>query len=187
MCGQCGRRPRWARDLCNTCYAARRRRMKAYGRWAPEVLVPAEGCVRRLRGLVAMGWRIGDLARELGLGHPRSSVARIVAGGQLQVRASTATRVGEVFERLQMTAGPSRAAAARARAKGWAPPLAWDRIDDPAATPVHVRTAATRLGFTERYAELRGSGLGDRDIAELMGIKPESLARQKQRHLREAS
>lgn len=154
MCSRCGVKRVWARGMCNTCYSAHRRRMLAYGRWEPEVLVSGVGSTRRLRALVAMGWRISDLSDELGFGHPRSTVADLVAGREV-VKASTAARVSEVYVRLRAVPGTSRLAAQRARAKGWATPTAWDAagIDDESAVPVRGCgpgvSAGTRMSTSE--------------------------------------
>lgn len=185
----CGRGQVWARGLCNTCYKRHRTRMRAYGRWDPEQLVSAVGSTRKLQSLAAIGYRVCDLSIGIGCSHPRSTVPALMCGDMRQVRASTACRIDEMWRRLQMTPGPSRLARRRAEAKKWAPPLAWDpdRIDDPAAEPGYYPYKPVPNPFVESYTELRDSGLSDGEIAEFMGIKSKSLARQKQRHLKEAS
>ena len=61
------------------------------------------------------------------------------------VRRSTAERIAALYDRWCMTPGP---AATRNRAmavrRGWAPPLAWNNIDDPDEQPRGVRAERPR-------------------------------------------
>ncbi|WP_295694431.1 hypothetical protein, partial [Lapillicoccus sp.] len=54
-----------------------------------------------------------------------------------RISARAWRQVRQVYDRLSMTPGPSPTARARAAARGYAPPLAWDddTIDDPRALP----------------------------------------------------
>lgn len=51
------------------------------------------------------------------------------------VRPGTVDRIAALFRRLAMLPGPSKVARTVARRNGWVPPLAWDDIDSPDATP----------------------------------------------------
>jgi hypothetical protein len=118
------------------CPVARERRRVYFKRQQFGHLDPAytdaTGTRRRLQALIAIGWPIRELARQMGwTGNP----GLLLYGERQQVHKHTAALVADVYDRLWDVPGPSvrsRRAAARA---GYAPPLAWDDIDDPAATP----------------------------------------------------
>lgn len=114
---------------------------------APGSLVEATGTRRRLEALMFMGWPRGELARRLRL-RP-SNLARTRTASQVYV--STARAVAELYDQLWQTPPPKhthrqRLAVARtrnrARAQGFAPPLAWDddQIDLPTAQPTGIRS-----------------------------------------------
>ena len=100
------------------------------------------GAVRRLRALVAIGWSLEAVARE---GNLNLRVVKDTAADRWPViEARTHRRIVAVYDRLSMTPpnpmtnqakGAATRARARARAAGWAPPLAWDNIDDPNERP----------------------------------------------------
>jgi len=95
-------------------------------------LVPAVGTRRRIRALLAIGWRHQDLTPRLGY---QSGVALSRPGTMIeQWKHSAAVRV---YDELWSTPGPSEVARARAARAGHAPPLAWDEdtLDDPDAVP----------------------------------------------------
>ncbi|WP_157680191.1 hypothetical protein [Mycobacterium dioxanotrophicus] len=138
--------------------------------------VDAIGTTRRIQALVALGWTQGQIAAELGT--KQTAVSAIALRGK--VTAETAIAVKELFERWSMTLGPSSLTRLRAIAKGWAPPLAWDELDDPGEKP--NLGSRRRVPFPERYRELRAMSLSDEMIARRMGIDPESLERQLMRH-----
>lgn len=98
--------------------------------------VPAVGTKRRLRALQALGWTLTELAERMG--SQRSRVEKWCSEDKTYVYASTAARVAKVYEELCMTQPTGRWATRTrnmARRNGYPPPLAWDRIDDPAETP----------------------------------------------------
>lgn len=143
-------------------------------------IVAAVGTVRRLQGLVAIGWTQDVLARRLGIA-PRNA-KRLFNSSDRMVTARYARAVAALFDELQMTPGPSDRARRHAERRGWVPPLAWDEdsIDDPAARP--VQTTHARGGFVERYSELADLGVGQVECARRLGITWASLVRQLQRH-----
>lgn len=109
--------------------------------------VDGTGTRLRLRALVARGWSMSRLARELG-GSWATSPGNlcVVVTGDEAVGAGTAVAVRDLYERLWNAAPPehdqrTRIAASRARnyaaLRGWLPPLALDdeRIDDPDYLP----------------------------------------------------
>ncbi|HEY0889348.1 MAG TPA: hypothetical protein VGE38_07045 [Nocardioides sp.] len=89
-------------------------------------LVDSTGSIRRLRALAAIGWPWPALDLM-----PCGQVWQLTRRDT--IRRDTAERIAEVYDRLSMTPGPSIRAVRRAAANGWAPPLAWNDIDnDPA-------------------------------------------------------
>lgn len=96
--------------------------------------VPALGTKRRLQALAALGWDFYSIATEAG--QHREWVWQIYRRDTVHTR--TAQKIQAVFEHLCMTR-PEGWVADRARrqaaARGWAPPLAWDDIDNPAERP----------------------------------------------------
>jgi len=91
------------------------------------------GLVRRVRALQAIGWPQRAIAAAAGVSLPTISYLaqdRLVgAWGRVDAGVRAA------YERLHMTPGPSQASRDLARRRGWAPPLAWDDIDDPQEKP----------------------------------------------------
>lgn len=94
--------------------------------------VAATGTQRRIQALMALGWSAEDVARELGWAHKRAvHRLRFVTF----VYRSTHEQVAAAYERLSGTPGPNENAKRRALAAGYAPPLAWDDIDNPDEKP----------------------------------------------------
>lgn len=121
---------------CEPCRRAKmryeKRRILAGGR----TKVSAVGTRRRIQALRALGYSLRELAEDGGwnTGHAALKYPLVAE----TITADTARRVAEIYERLSMTpaTGP-RATRSRKLAvrNGWAPPLAWDDIDDPDAAP----------------------------------------------------
>lgn len=101
---------------------------------ADHALVSSSGAIRRLQALVARGWSIAKLARELGMQQTNLC--------QLMRRQSVAMRthriIAELFDDIWDSTPPletrhDRAAYTSAlkfaAARRWLPPLAWDDID----------------------------------------------------------
>jgi predicted transcriptional regulator len=141
-----------------------------------------------VQALVATGWSQARLAAELGL-------TRANFGSMLlceQVTAGTARAVSDLYDRLWNQAPPehdqrTRIAAARARnyarARGWAPPLAWDddQIDLPGAQPAEgwqrpARTTHRSAELAEDAQELfRREGCTREQAAVRLGVSPAAL------------
>lgn len=92
---------------------------------------------RRLQALIAIGWTPPQLAARVGCSD--DAIHKIIAGEQTYVRRKLALPVFAVYEELQSTvpyAATSNAVAARTRAiryaqaHNYAPPHAWDDIDN---------------------------------------------------------
>ena len=142
--------------------------------------VAAIGTVRRLQALIAAGHPATAIARCLAVS--LQCVEEILDGRLDSVTAGTARAAATLFSGLQMTAGASQAAKDYARARRWAPPLAWDEdlLDEAKGRP--DRGPRRRLGFVEAYDELRMLGFTDLRIADRMGVQPASLLRQMMRY-----
>jgi hypothetical protein len=97
--------------------------------------VPSIGVVRRRQALAAIGYGLTELA-------PYFGKAERALGNQLarpRVTRTTFTRWVEVYNQLSMTPGPCPKARKHAQRMGWAPPLAWNNIDNPKSKPFGVR------------------------------------------------
>lgn len=94
---------------------------------------PALGSRRRLQALAVLGWTVEELGDRSGVKF--TTIAAIQRGATQQITAARAATVHALWTDLAETRGPSTEATRRALAKGWAPPAAWDDIDDPNATP----------------------------------------------------
>lgn len=118
---------------CDDCRAAntrydKMRRLDAL-RGKPRA-IPSVGTRRRIEALQWMGYSLQHIADESGW-KSEQAVFRLTTREWLEAR--TAERIKDTYERLAMVAGPSDRARARARRLDYAPPLAWDDIDnDPA-------------------------------------------------------
>lgn len=106
----------------------------------PHARVNATGTRRRLQALIVLGWSATTLAERIGM--DRSSIRKVM--DQAQVEGSTARQVRALYDELSGQAPPREARYERAMAtrtrnyalrRGWAPPAAWDDIDDPKENP----------------------------------------------------
>lgn len=94
------------------------------------------GTQRRLRALRAIGWTWDQLAVELGVS--RSVAFQWGVDKPRGVYRETAQTVADAYARLSMqpqTGWVADRARVRAARLGYAPPLAWDNIDDPREKP----------------------------------------------------
>lgn len=148
-----------------------------HGRITPGP-VSTIGSSRRLQALAAIGWTLDELVPHCGL--TRDTLRRIRSRAQTQMYRSTAARIRELYEELSGTVGPSQIARDRARAAGWAPPLAWDddTIDDPDAVP-HIDEPTERRSKSAILVEdarwLLSQGESLELIADRFRVKPETL------------
>lgn len=104
--------------------------------------VKSLGAMRRLQSLQALGWSVGALSERLD--YARGNVRLLVNGRRDWITSDVDQRIRRLWDELCMTLPPAetkwdRAGITRARrtaeAKGWAPPLAWNDIDDPNEQP----------------------------------------------------
>jgi len=97
-------------------------------------LVPTIGATRRVQALVAIGWTLTAIATQCGHRHLQWAWELAHATSPAISEASH-WAIADTYERLSMTLGGSKRAVNMAARYGWAPPLAWEDIDDPAEQP----------------------------------------------------
>jgi hypothetical protein len=138
------------RCMCDPCRAGERvrnstrqkirRRAKAYGTYQGHI--PALGTQRRIQGLQYIGWTLTDIGRVAG-GVSNTAIGLILT--RETVAPETAERIKTVFRHLLAKGnGGSTITTARAKARGYASPFAWENIDDPNETPTVVRNPDRR-------------------------------------------
>ncbi len=140
---------------CDACKEAHRRRNIERQLRPPKV--PALGSQRRIQALQAIGWGRDRIAAELGYTNAGALTYLMRATTMYK---TTADRIADVYDRLSMTVpvgiGPKRART-WARRHGYAPPLAWDDIDNPAEQPRGVGyQQRTRAEILHDLDEQRG-------------------------------
>ena len=126
--------------ICDPCRLARNE--YALGRYKDKVLgrrrtYPRLGVQRRIEALQSMGWSLDYIAARLD-----TSVGKIrhSAFSATYVTARRRQQVVALYDELSMTLPTDSRVNRRrgiARRKGYAPPLAWDNIDDPDERPDH--------------------------------------------------
>lgn len=152
---------------CDACkravakYQANRELMKMRGQ---SHTVAARGTIRRIQALVALGWPMPLLSQRLGAAQPQTIQNLARKPHDARIRVATAAKISALYEELSMTIGPSTVSAARARNKGWLPPLAWDDIDNdrepasrkrPCSAPGCARRVVARGVCNTHYNEFR--------------------------------
>ncbi|MFE0794699.1 hypothetical protein [Streptomyces mutabilis] len=111
--------------------------------------VDATGTRRRIQALRAIGYSAKAIAKAAGSAEARMQL--ISSGAQPTVRHWLAEKINTVFVELHDTPAPASCSATmtrnHAKAQGWAPPAAWDDIDDPAAVPDWTGYCGTDRGW----------------------------------------
>ncbi|KIQ67021.1 hypothetical protein TR51_06420 [Kitasatospora griseola] len=132
-----------------------------------ERLVPSLGAIRRVRALLALGHEARTIAAAAGVS--KTVLSELIGGSVDEVRARTHDAIQAAFEQLAMTTGSSTRSVNRARKAQWAPPLAWDDIDDPAEVPQYGSTTNRAQQIVEDAGELARLGCPRDVIAERVG------------------
>lgn len=116
------------------------------------------GIGRRLRALRALGWTLGDIAATAGLSSEQ--ILNLSTKPPRYILGPTRDAIVGAYRRLSCERPPSAGgrdgvaqARRRAAAAGWAPPAAWDNIDDPDETPRGLRAAAAEPTTAELLDE----------------------------------
>lgn len=126
----------------------------------PDGYVASAGTARRLHALAAMGWPLRLIGERLGVGETTVSHW----AHRPRVATDTASKVSTLYRDLWDEPGPSAAAQKRARARGWAPPAAWDDgtgphgIDNPDATPHPWKRTERKTSRTADLIDLIQAG-----------------------------
>lgn len=121
------------REQC--CKKAHARAMNLWRMGRADKLVPALGTHRRIQALMTLGWSGREMSRRIG--HHRDYLAKVL--DSRLVSSSTARKVADLYDALCMTLPPQTSSTTQTRnlaqRKGYAPPLAYDDIDDPNENP----------------------------------------------------
>jgi hypothetical protein len=156
---------------------------------------PAIGSTRRLQALVAQGWSLPLLATETGLSP--INLRRIANSDAMHVTDRVREQITDAYDRLwNRTPDTSTAhglgsytkSRNMAKARGWAPPLAWDddTINDPKARPQgihhepvgkHQAQLIKRAAFIENVTELLDAGLTEPAILARLRINRDAFER----------
>jgi len=156
---------------------------------APGARVDPTGTVRRLGGLLALGWSVQRVADEHGL--DRQALDRALRGHR--VVASTAAKVRAAYEAIGDRPAPEttqreRGSASRARRRaaegGWPVPAMWDddALDDPTApVPTSVRVPRGGVDLDE-WMHLVSSGAHPTEAARRLGVSVSGVERAAFRH-----
>lgn len=111
-------------------------------RVSDEALVPTLGARRRVHAMLRLGWNHAAMRPLAG------DTTHISRGTYSTISARRWRQVDAFYQAHCMTPGPSSTTVARARAAGFAPPLAWDdHIDHADASPVGDQKGRARDGI----------------------------------------
>lgn len=102
-------------------------------RGVPSRKVSAVGTRRRVHALARLGWPIAYQASRIGVS--TQALQHSISEERAHVFRARHDEILALYAELSMKVGYSTSSASRAKAKGWAPPLAWDDIDNPDARP----------------------------------------------------
>lgn len=137
---------------CTDCRAAHRdymyfrRHMLAAGRDVFNRPVDALGAQRRIQALMCLGWSQSELERRYGI--PQTLLSAQMQGRNITQKSHD--RIAAIYDDLSHLIPPTATAGQRmsvnrtkalARRNRWAPPLAWDDIDNDSAPAATARTA----------------------------------------------
>ena len=141
------------------------------------------GIIRRLQALRALGYTRQQLADTLRC-NPQT-IRHLTQHGKRPTQRITLATLNH-YERLAHQEPPAttteqRRGRAQARAfaltEGWAPPMAWDNIDDPNAEPTGIRGDVDPPSQIEEILWLLESGESPHHVTTRLGIKHDSLLR----------
>jgi hypothetical protein len=131
---------------CKDAAAAYRRNQRARQYLARGPLtVPSLGTLRRIRALCALGYHMSEMEKAIGRKYGYVSQLKRYP----YVYRATAAAIADLYDRWSGTVPESTPLRSRQRkiaeARRWAPPLAWDDIDDPDEIPAGSYQPRKRL------------------------------------------
>ena len=168
------------RCRCSDCLRAKRIYDKS-GQLAKR-RIDATGARRRIQALSAIGWPMHWLDEKLGRKH--SYCSKLTKQRWIGPRVSRRIRAlyEELWDKRPPHASPRdrysiRRTRSEAAAKGWAPPMAWDDIDDPSEEPSSPKLTREEelAGQLEDIQMLLETCDTTYQIADRLGIQRESL------------
>lgn len=131
---------------------------------------------RRLQALIAIGYTQADLAARMGW--TPQNIGALVHGRRPNCTHGVAKTVSDLYEQLSANPGPSKRSRALAARKGWAPPLAWDDIDNLDETPTGAAVVPVRASIdVNEVTWLMQSGETLEVIGKRLGVNPKSIER----------
>jgi hypothetical protein len=143
-------------------------RTKLYDSAGPQDMVPVHGFVRRVQAMQSLGYTHRWLVEN--------GVDPAIGPSGVAIFAERWRRARDLYEQVWDKPGPSQRARSNAAKKGFAPPMAWDDIDDPASLP--DRGALPRTQWDAGDVEwLLTCGETQETIARRFGINLHSLQR----------
>lgn len=149
-------------------------------------VVDATGTHRRMQALVAMGYSLSAIGREIGLKWATNAHAVLDRPGVTKAKAEAVKRVYDAWS-MKLPPAETRAqrttatkARALAASKGWLPPLMWDddTIDEP--EPQSEPLANDLHGYLDEAAILRRMA-GDKRVKLNQAEREEVVARLRRR------
>lgn len=156
-------------ECCRRAHARWRKRERVF----PSPLVPTLGVRRRVQALACLGYSTADLSRMLG--KHRTYIRKVTLTDQVQ--RETFEIIAALYERLSMTPRPDDEQAKRNRSRaaraGWAPPLAWDDIDNPDEQPEAWRYVPAARG--DRLTDLLEQGAGISAACAALHVSQDAL------------
>lgn len=122
-------------EPCEVCREARNKVHREYAkRWraGSKNLTDSAVSVRKLKALSALGWSMREVFASVGASNGAQTIARFESRGKINIK--TEAIINEAYKKLCMKVPPdnrfSRIMRGHARTKGYAPPMAWDNIED---------------------------------------------------------
>jgi hypothetical protein len=179
---------------CDACNLAQYRYAKARKLERHETgqrrRVSSLGYRRRIEALQAIGWNLREITDALGIRNVGTLTTRLYRSEW--VSRENHAHMAEVYERLCMTPknGPASSRTLRhAERRGYAPPLAWDDIDDPDEQPHRGAQRTYRGGelLLAEYDHLIRGGIGHEEAIARLEVTPGAIEQARHRHKREAA
>lgn len=160
-------------DCCRPAHARYVKSLRLHQeRYGTGISIPTYRALRRLQALATIGWSRKVIAARLGIKH--QSLYKLNEDTSYVTQARFA-QIDQVYRELSMRVPPQATKADRVRVamtkaaaarNGWAPPLAWDDIDDPNEVPnTHAHAGASASDLPEEPPDVVDEVLVDRVLS----------------------